>query len=597
MKILVVEDDELIIQSLVKSLTDQHYTVDVATDGKLGWEFIEAFAYDLIVLDVMLPKVDGITLCRQMRSRGIKTLVLLLTAANSDNNKVIGLDAGADDYMTKPFNITELSARIRALLRRGNSTLLPLLKWEDLQLDPSICQVSYKGKTIHLTPKEYGLLELFLRNPHKIFSRSAIIDHLWSFEEPPGDDTVRAHIKGLRMKLKAAALKSDPIETVYGIGYRLKAIEEVPEKQEEVSHLEQKTQQITASVWERAKERLSQRIEVIEKVTLALAQNQVDAALITKAHQNAHKLAGSLGMFGFENGSHLALEIEHLFEAGLSLLQQQKSRLSDLVRALRQELQLSTTNLASNLVSNNQTILIIAQEELLSHNLTQAAVAKGFKSQIARNITEVKKQICEVPPHVLVVEVTDSDPTELFREIHNIFGTNIPILVLAANNFIDRIKVARLGGSFLPKPVEASEVIEVVTNMIRRSQETNAKILLVDDDPEILLIASHLLQAWGMKVTLLENPLMFWDILEKTTPDLLVLDVEMSEINGIELCKVVRHDSRYHKLPVVFLTSHNDAQTRQLVFASGADDYVIKSNLGSELVTRILNRLERVKLM
>lgn len=224
MKILVVEDDELISQSLVKTLIDQHYTVDVAFDGEAGWELASACSYDLIVLDVILPKLDGISLCRRIRHHGNKTLILLLTAQDSSTNKIIGLDAGADDYVTKPFDLQEFAARIRALLRRGSTVLTPQLQWENLQLDPNVCEVTYNGELIRLTPKEYRLLELFLRNPQRVYSSGAIIDHLWSLEETPGEDTVRAHLKGLRQKLKAAGV-NDPIETVYGIGYRLKGEE------------------------------------------------------------------------------------------------------------------------------------------------------------------------------------------------------------------------------------------------------------------------------------------------------------------------------------------------------------------------------------
>ncbi|WP_166482257.1 response regulator transcription factor [Scytonema sp. UIC 10036] len=231
MRILVVEDDELIAKPLVQALSEQHYAVDIASDGEAGWECVEAFAYDLIVLDVGLPKLDGISLCRRVRSHGIHSPIILLTAQDSSTNKVAGLDAGADDYITKPFDLQELLARIRALMRRGGSALPPELQWENLRLDPSICEVQYNGTTLHLTPKEYSLLELFLRNPHRIFNCGAIIDHLWSFEEPPGEDTVRTHLKGLRMKLKKAGVTTDPIETVYGIGYRLKTLEEVKNKE------------------------------------------------------------------------------------------------------------------------------------------------------------------------------------------------------------------------------------------------------------------------------------------------------------------------------------------------------------------------------
>lgn len=222
MRILLVEDDERIAESLTEALTDQNYVADVATDGEAGWEFVEAVAYDLLLLDVMLPKLDGISLCRQLRSQGYQMPILLLTARDTTTDQVTGLDAGADDYVIKPYKLQELMARIRALLRRGTSSLPPVLEWGSLRLDSSSCEVTYKDQPVQVTPKEYRLLELFLRRGCRVFSRRAILENLWSFEEPPGEDTVKAHIKRLRQKLKVVGVPDDFIETVYGLGYRLK---------------------------------------------------------------------------------------------------------------------------------------------------------------------------------------------------------------------------------------------------------------------------------------------------------------------------------------------------------------------------------------
>ncbi|EAZ89716.1 response regulator transcription factor [Crocosphaera chwakensis] len=222
MRILLVEDDERIANVLAASLTEQRYTVDMAGDGEKGWEFIEAFSYDLILLDVMLPKLNGIGLCQRIRQSGCSIPVLMLTAKDTSEDKVTGLDVGADDYVVKPFDVPELLARIRALLRRGNVAPNPILEWQQLRLDPSSYEVTYSDQILHLTPKEYGLLELFLRNENLVLSRSAILDNLWSFEDPPSEEAVKVHIKDLRKKLRKVGAPPDFIETVYGVGYRLK---------------------------------------------------------------------------------------------------------------------------------------------------------------------------------------------------------------------------------------------------------------------------------------------------------------------------------------------------------------------------------------
>lgn len=221
MKILLVEDDERIVGSLAEALTDQHYAVDTAIDGQVAWELLQTFPYDLVVLDLMLPRLDGISLCEQLRRSGYSMPVLMLTARDTSTEKVLGLDAGADDYVVKPFDLKELLARIRALLRRGNSALPPVLAWGDLHLNPATCEVVYADQLLSLTPKEYSLLELFLRNSGRVLSQNDILDHLWSSEDPPGKETVKVHVRGLRQKLKAAGATDNLIETVYGLGYRL----------------------------------------------------------------------------------------------------------------------------------------------------------------------------------------------------------------------------------------------------------------------------------------------------------------------------------------------------------------------------------------
>lgn len=222
MRILLVEDDQRIAIALMETLRDRQYQVDLGEDGESGWEFLQAFNYELILLDITLPKLNGIQLCQRLRKAGIQTPVLMLTARDSSSDKVLGLDAGADDYVVKPFDLAELTARIRALLRRGTTVLPTVLEWGDLRLNPSSYEVNYGENLLHLTPKEYQLLELFIRKNKMVLSRSLILDNLWSFEEPPGEETVKVHIKDLRKKLRIAGAPPDFIETVYGVGYRLK---------------------------------------------------------------------------------------------------------------------------------------------------------------------------------------------------------------------------------------------------------------------------------------------------------------------------------------------------------------------------------------
>lgn len=221
MRILLVEDDYLLATSLSEALEAQRYTVDVAHDGELAWQQMTLLPYDLMLMDVTLPQVDGLTLCQRMRSHGFDSPVLMLTARDTSADKVAGLDAGADAYMVKPFDLSELIAQIRALLRRGHMAQPTALQWGTLQLNPITYEVVYQDNPIRLTPKEFAILELLLRHGRRVLSRHFILESIWHLEDPPGEETVKAHLKALRQKLFRAGAPRNFIETIHGLGYRL----------------------------------------------------------------------------------------------------------------------------------------------------------------------------------------------------------------------------------------------------------------------------------------------------------------------------------------------------------------------------------------
>lgn len=530
MRILVVEDDELTAKALSTVLTQQNYAVEVATDGESGWKLAESFSFDLILLDVMVPGLNGLELCRRLRSHGHQMPILLLTGRDSGHDKAIGLDAGADDYVVKPFDPEELEARVRALLRRGTGTAQPVLTWGKLCLDPSTCQVTYADAPLSLTPKEYALLELFLRHHQRVFSCGAILEHVWTYEDTPGEEAVRTHIKGLRQKLKAAGAPADLVETVYGIGYRLKVEpahqdagragrqHSVPsnrrsnipfklqpntqrdDRAELNPSVPEPTRQQTiaaiAGVWQRFQPRVMGQVAVLEQAVKALSSQSLTADLRQQAEREAHTLAGSLGTFGFPQGSKLARSIEHLLQIeplGSAEIQQ----LGDLVTALQHEVECSPA--------------------------TGAA-----------------------PPQTTVAV---SAPT------------------------VDSVT-----------PSQAQRPIA-------------AKLLVVDDDPAILALLHTLLEPWGLEVTTIDDSRQFWQTVAAVSPDLLILDLHMPHQDGIELCQAIREDDRWSSLPVMVLTAYTDEATVNQVFSAGADDFVSKPIIGPELVTRIVNRLERVRLL
>lgn len=232
MRILIVEDDVQLAEMLTEALTERQYVVDVAKDGETAWDYVQVLEYDLIVLDVTLPKLDGVSFCQRLRGseaasqghRNSTLPVLMLTARDTIADKIVGLDAGADDYVVKPFNLQELMARIRAQLRRGSATAATNLSWGGLQLNSSTYEVTYEEQPLHLTPKEYAILELMVSSGRRVLSRSAIIEHIWTLEDPPTEETIKSHIRSLRMKLRVVGTPEDFIETVHGLGYRLKQV-------------------------------------------------------------------------------------------------------------------------------------------------------------------------------------------------------------------------------------------------------------------------------------------------------------------------------------------------------------------------------------
>lgn len=222
MRILVIEDDAQLAEVLSDALTERQYLVDVAQDGDNAWRWITSLTYDLFVIDVTLPKLDGVTLCKRLREHNYSQPVLMLTARDTIVDKITGLDAGADDYVVKPFDLQELMARVRALLRRGSTAVSAGIRWGHLHMDSSTYEVLYNDRPITLTPKEYALLELLVSSGRRVLSRAGIIERIWSLQDPPTEDAVKSHIKTLRHKLKLVGAPDDFIETVHGLGYRLK---------------------------------------------------------------------------------------------------------------------------------------------------------------------------------------------------------------------------------------------------------------------------------------------------------------------------------------------------------------------------------------
>ncbi len=223
MRILVVEDEKKLVEIIKKGLVEEGYSVDIALDGEEGQYMAENTPYDLVILDIMLPKKDGIAVCQELRLKEINTPILMLTAKDSVEDRVKGLDSGADDYLVKPFAFSELVARLRALLRREALSKSPRLQVGDLVMDTLTREVWHGEKKIELTTKEYALLEYFMRHPNVVVTRTMLMEKVWDYDFEGMSNIIDVYIRRLRFKLGEEGAKSI-IETVRGAGYRLKEL-------------------------------------------------------------------------------------------------------------------------------------------------------------------------------------------------------------------------------------------------------------------------------------------------------------------------------------------------------------------------------------
>jgi DNA-binding response OmpR family regulator len=619
MRILLVDNDEIIIDLLQRNLRKQNYAIDAVTDGEQGWIYGSTYTYDLIILEWSLPKLDGISLCQRFRAQGYHMPILLLTARNSTQDKIRGLDAGADDYLGKPFELGELTARLRALLRRSNSNSLPVLSWGDLKLDPCSCQVTYQGDLLLLTAKEYQLLELFLRHSQEVFRIEEIIDTLWSSVEYPVEATVRSHLRRLRQKLKRAGLPEDPIQTLRGRGYCLKSLPQNNNSPETLLPLppgnqeNKRARQLVAlsAAWEKYQHESNQQLVTLEKALRAWKAGNLNPGEWEAARLATQQLAENLEIFGFAEGSRLAKELEQILPTEIRAETGQLLQWESILDALCQELALEDNfshPISHRLREDCPLLLVVDDDPEFAELLSQEAMAKGIRTAIAPNTQLARTWLEGLPspqlPRLVLLRLSLAESAShlfclgeslTFMAHLKLFTPSIPVVVIAdRDRFRDRLEVALHGGSFyLKQPVTPAQAIACCQQVLERSSQ-GKKVMIVDDDVELLKALPSILQPWGFKLTTLDDPRQFWDVLQAVDPHLLVLDMEMPYFSGVELCKVLRTHPYWYRLPVLYLTVHPDGDIREQVLSSGADDFVSKPIVGKELGDRILNHLERI---
>jgi diguanylate cyclase (GGDEF)-like protein len=356
-----------------------------------------------------------------------------------------------------------------------------------------------------------------------------------------------------------------------------------------------------AAIWNSQADAILAQVAIVEDAARAALSRELEEPLRDHARREAHKLAGSLGTFGLAEGSREASRTEHLLTGRTDA-----GALAASVRRLRTAVENGppkavTVTPAEAADDDAPFLLVVEDDATVAERLCAEAARRGLRAEAVATPAAGRAAIAERRPSVVLLDLMfdgSSEPAyELLAELTS--GPRaVPVLVFTARDvFTDRVEVARRGGrGFLPKSMEPRQAIDQAMQLVEWTDAEGTTLLAVDDDPAMLAAIRAVLEPEGLRIKTLSDPMRFWEELERVSPDMLMLDIDMPEVNGIELCRVVRNDRRWAALPVLFLTSRRDEETVRAVFASGADDYLHKPVVREELVGRVRSRLERARL-
>ncbi len=626
MKLLIIEDDQQLAEILKNNLKNR-YVIDVANGRSHGLQLLTDNSYDLILLDSGAGAIDGLILCQDLRQAGNQVLIMLMSSQNTIMDRVMGLDAGADDYVVKPVALGELEARIRALLRRRTVSELPILTWGKLRIETLSCNVFYDGIPLGLTTKEYSIVELLLRQKERIFSQRALLDALWpSDNNPRGEETVRTHMKRLRQKLRPVGA-ADLIETVYGLGYRLnpalKLATEVGISSSSdsldfiatVATQERSQDSTITQFWEKQSGRFLQRIAALDHLSQALQRNLIDHELRSQVQRDCIQLVAAIGGVCFPEAlPRVKAFAEWLQTSSLTTpidiqnLRQQIALLGQLLEGIRQGGNDRSSRLESQprvILDNNpeQWILMVDPDREYVTELMAAGHRWGLQIVRTTSSSAAREAIARVCPDILLVDCSSGTLDNIsLLQMFRARCPSVPICILADGDAVDRVAIEELGGQgFYRKSIPKNVLLQRIQESLptRKSQKfiMGAKVLVVDDDRVMLAFLKGILEPWGFQVTLCNDPRECLSLIKQDRPDLLILDLEMPQVHGSVLCEQLRSHPETALLPILVLTAHKDLENIQKVYSVGADDFVSKPVITPELMTRIFNRLERSDLV
>ena len=364
---------------------------------------------------------------------------------------------------------------------------------------------------------------------------------------------------------------------------------------------------LLAEAWARHRATIFEQVAVVERAVLAPTRGVDDAALRAQGAAEAHKLAGSVGTFGFGSATENAHELERLLTVSPPLTSTAAWHAAELVAELRETLQRSPTAAEAEppepppLAGAPSLILVIDDDRVIADRLAAEAVARGLRARTASSPAGGRALAVLERPDLVLLDLTFDDGTAEAYELLSELAAEpdpVPVLVLTVRDtFVDRVEVARRGGrGFAAKSLPIQQVLDQAVQLIERTRSEVVTLLAIDDDRLVLDTVSTLLTPHGIEVVAVDDPLRVWEELERSRPDIVMLDVDMPGTTGLDLCGVLRNDHRWATVPILFLTGHKDAATIRRVFAAGADDYLTKPIVPAELLARIRNRLERFAL-
>ena len=462
-----------------------------------------------------------------------------------------------------------------------------------------------------------------MRNSYRVFSNDKIIDRLWSSDDFPAEATVRSHLRRLRHKLQSAGAPHDFIGTIHGRGYYLTspqnfldstshhlvgATHELPLPDVDLQAIHSQQQQAAylaflQETWVTTKPQRIQNLTEIVVIVDRLLSGNCTYIEQQQAHQKAHKLVGTLGVFYLKSAMDIARQIERFLNRSILLSPAEALPLQTYVSELVKEIESTSPSQKTDATSPVLSLLLLIDlDSSLTQALTEISENYGYRSISLSSLEAAERYLFggsepNSPPSLILVNLRDRGPTLNFiQNVHLRLPDRVILGLSDRDRLTDRLAVVKHGGKFICTTNLTTDQIFTAAISLLPSTTTTPKVMVVDDDLDWLRTVPQLLQPWGLKITTLADPQQFWNVLQSVQPDALVLDVQMPEIDGLELCQVLRSDPQWQRLPILFLSASKDSISQQEAFKVGADDYLCKPIMGGELAQRIRHRLARLQI-